>query len=103
MVINRGLSTLTALAVEVKADEVNRAKRSPTPADRQPWDPANGLRVGVVAGGLLGAALLAVTGFANFWVVGLAGAVGGAVGFWSEKRKQPDRSRPPNPDAGPRR
>lgn len=68
-------------------------KRSPLPPGRQPWDPANGLRAGVLAGGLAGALLVAITGFFHFWVVALAGIAGGAIGFWSERRKQQGRYR----------
>jgi len=55
------------------------------PAGRQPYDSLVGLRVGAVAGGLLGA----VAGFAmrTPWPL-LAGAIiGGAVGFFTERRK----------------
>ena len=54
----------------------------------EPWDPANGLRVGGLVGGLVGAAVIAFTGFTHFWVIAATGAIGGAIGFWSEKRKQ---------------
>jgi hypothetical protein len=56
-----------------------------------PWDPLNGARVGAVAGALVGAvltALTALTGLASFWVIAGCGAVGGGIGYWSEKRKQ---------------
>ncbi len=62
-------------------------KRSPVPAGRQPWDPANGLRVGGFVGAILGGALVAITGFRSFWIVAVGGAAGGAIGFWSQKRQ----------------
>jgi uncharacterized membrane protein len=46
------------------------------------------LRVGGLVGGLVGAAVIALTGFTHFWVILVTGAIGGAIGFWSEKRKQ---------------
>ena len=58
---------------------------------RQPWDPANGLRIGVLTGALVGAGLAALTGFSSVWVVSVTGAAGGAIGFWTEKGKQSDR------------
>ena len=62
-------------------------RQSPTPGD-QPWDPANGLRVGLVAGGLVGVVVTLLTGLANFWVVVVCGALGGGIGFWSAKRRR---------------
>lgn len=58
---------------------------------RQPWDPANGLRVGIMVGGLIGAAVIALTGLERFWILAATGTIGGAVGYCSEKRKQRDR------------
>ena len=52
----------------------------------------NGLRIGAIAGGLIGAALIALSGVASFWIIAGCGAVGGGVGYWSEKRKQPPPS-----------
>ena len=49
-----------------------------------------------MAGGILGAILVAVSSLASFWVVLVGAAVGGAVGFWTERFKlageDPDRS-----------
>ncbi|MDH3678868.1 MAG: hypothetical protein OEV40_02840 [Acidimicrobiia bacterium] len=58
---------------------------------REPWDPANGLRVGILAGGVVGAVVAVVSGVAHFWVVALGGVIGGGIGWWSERRKQPRR------------
>ncbi|MCP4968665.1 MAG: hypothetical protein GY926_25970 [bacterium] len=66
-------------------------KRSSLPPGRQHWDPANGVRVGTLVGGLVGAAFVALSGIWSFWIVALCGAIGGGIGYWSEKRKQ----RPP--------
>lgn len=54
---------------------------------RQPWDPANGLRLGAFVGALLGGGVVAV-GYTHFWIVAAGATIGGAVGYWSEKRKQ---------------
>ena len=58
------------------------------PPGRMPWDPVNGARVGAVAGALVGAAFIALSGVANFWVIAGCGAIGAGLGYWSEKRKQ---------------
>ena len=64
------------------------SERRSLPPGLEPWDPANGLRVGALSGGLVGALVIALTGFTHFWVIAVTGLLGGAVGFWSEKRKQ---------------
>lgn len=64
------------------------SKRRPPSPGRQPWDPANGLRVGILAGGFVGAGVIALTGIASFWIVAAFAAIGGAIGYWSEKRAQ---------------
>ena len=69
-------------------------KRSALAPGRQPWDPANGLRLGLFVGALLGAVVVAV-GYAHFSIVAAGAVIGGAVGFWSEKRKQ---QRDPSPE-----
>ncbi len=69
-------------------DGVTTIKRPSLPPGRQPWDPANGVRVGVLIGGLFGAALVSLSGIWSFWIVAACGAIGGGIGYWSEKRKQ---------------
>lgn len=64
---------------------VASSKRS-LPRGRQPWDPANGLRVGTLTGGLVGAAVVAITGLSNIWIIAVGGAIGGGLGWWSQKR-----------------
>lgn len=54
---------------------------------RNPWDPINGLRVGGLAGGIVGTIPTIVWGPGMFWIVIAGAALGGAVGFWVEKRK----------------
>ena len=51
-----------------------------------PWDPAIGFRVGAVTGGVLGAGLLVLVGVETFWIVIVAAAIGGAIGYWSARR-----------------
>lgn len=58
--------------------------------DRPPWDPANGLRVGLVAGALVGAAALAAGDLSNIWIVVVSAGIGGAIGYWWERHRQPD-------------
>ena len=31
---------------------------------------------------------MALTGLSGFWIVAVCGAIGGGIGYWSEKRKQ---------------
>ncbi|HEY5650820.1 MAG TPA: hypothetical protein VIW46_05175 [Acidimicrobiia bacterium] len=50
-------------------------------------DPINGLRVGALAGGLFGALITALSSLSVAWTVLLFGMIGGAVGFWSERRR----------------
>lgn len=69
---------------------VGTAEGSSSPG-RTPWDPVNGMRVGAMVGGLVGALAMTITGLANLWIVIGGGVIGGAVGFWSEKRNQRNR------------
>lgn len=75
---------------------VNPREASSLPPGRQPYDPLIGFRVGAIAGGILGAILVAISSLASFWVVVVAAAIGGAVGYWTEKFKlsgeEPDGS-----------
>lgn len=57
------------------------------PPGRQPYDALNGLRIGALAGGVLGVIATVLFSLANIGPT-LAGAViGGAAGYFSEKRK----------------
>jgi uncharacterized membrane protein len=51
-------------------------------------DPINGLRVGALAGGLLGALITALTSTSYAWVVLVLGVVGAAIGFFTERSRQ---------------
>lgn len=61
-------------------------------AGRQPYDALNGLRIGAVAGALLGAIVALLVGQAMVWLILVAGAIGGFLGYRFERR-QIDRAR----------
>ncbi len=63
-------------------------ERSRLPAGRPPWDPLNGLRIGVLVGGVVGVTITLITPVTGIWLTLAGGAVGGALGYWSEKRRQ---------------
>ena len=67
--------------------DVNPPDASHLPPGRQPYDPLVGFRVGAIAGGILGVILVAISSLASFWVVLVAAAIGGAIGYWTEKFK----------------
>lgn len=51
-------------------------------------DPINGLRVGALAGGLLGALVTVLTGTSYAWVVLVLGVSGGAIGYLTERSRR---------------
>ena len=51
-------------------------------------DPINGLRVGALAGGLLGALVTVLTSTAYAWMVLLFGLAGGAIGYFTERSRR---------------
>ncbi len=51
-------------------------------------DPINGLRVGALAGGLLGALVTLVTSTSYAWVVLVLGIAGGAIGYLTERSRR---------------
>lgn len=55
------------------------------PPGRQPYDKLNGLRVGALAGGVLGAVAAAATRMP--WVFFAGAVIGGAAGYLTERRK----------------
>jgi hypothetical protein len=63
------------------------AKRSTLRPGQQPYDPLNGLRVGGLAGGILGGIATAVTSVGNVWLVVVGVVLGGAIGYLYERRK----------------
>jgi hypothetical protein len=56
------------------------------PPGRQPYDPLNGLRVGALTGGIIGAVIAGFTDL-GIWFVALTAIVAAAVGYWTQKRK----------------
>ena len=58
------------------------------PEGRPPWDPLNGLRIGALAGAVIGVSLTLITPASGIWLMVVGAIVGGAIGYWSEKRKQ---------------
>lgn len=50
-------------------------------------EPINGLRIGGFAGGLLGAAIAVIFSSSVAWLIFVFGIIGGAIGFWSERRR----------------
>ena len=60
--------------------------RGSLPPGRQWYDPLNGIRVGGLAGAIVGGVVTALLGIGYVWLV-VAGAVaGGAAGFLWERR-----------------
>jgi len=55
------------------------------PPGRQPYDRLNGLRVGALVGAILGAIAAVPTGL--LWLIVPGAAVGGAAGWWYERRR----------------
>lgn len=51
-------------------------------------DPINGLRVGALAGGLLGALITVLTSTSYAWIVLVLGVVGGVIGYLTERSRQ---------------
>jgi hypothetical protein len=79
----------SGVASSSHTDATDTDRRHPTyPAGRPPWDVINGLRVGGLAGGVVGVLLTAVAGWNSFWPVLPAIVIGGAVGYGSELRKR---------------
>jgi hypothetical protein len=72
----------------------NERDRTGYPAGRQPYDPLNGLRVGALAGGVVGVLPAAILGPRAAWTMLIGAVIGGAVGFWWEKRAMASREPP---------
>ena len=56
------------------------------PPGRQPYDPLNGLRIGAIAGGIVGAVIAGLTDL-GIWFVFLTAIVAATIGYWTQKRK----------------
>lgn len=70
------------------------------PPGRQPYDPLIGLRVGALAGGVLGAVGAVITQVE--WLILIGGIGGGTVGYLTERnRMRREISRLQEPDDAP--
>ena len=63
-------------------------ERRVDPAGTTPWDRWNGARVGGLVGAILGMLAALMFDPRPFWLVLVGAAIGAAVGYWSERRKQ---------------
>ena len=61
------------------------SSRRRLPPGSQPYDPANGMRVGAFVGAAAGAVLGALTGL--WWSIPIGAVVCGAIGHRSERRR----------------
>jgi hypothetical protein len=57
------------------------------PPGRQPYDVLNGLRIGALAGGIVGAIVMAATTLDSLWVLLVGAAIGAVVGYLYERRR----------------
>jgi hypothetical protein len=57
------------------------------PPGRQPYDALNGLRVGGLAGALLGAGVTALTTIGLVWLVPVGAVAGATAGYLYERRR----------------
>ncbi len=68
------------------------------PPGRQPYDVLNGLRIGALVGGIIGAIVLALTSLDSLWVLLVGAVIGGAIGYLYERRRlNAARNVPPQP------
>jgi hypothetical protein len=66
------------------------------PPGRQPYDVLNGLRIGALVGGILGAIVMVLTSLDSLWVLLIGAAIGGVAGYLYERRRlNAARSAPP--------
>lgn len=61
--------------------------RAPLPPGKTPWDPVNGVRIGAIAGALVGGFVHLVLGVTILAIIGLA-LVGGAIGYAVERPRR---------------
>lgn len=55
------------------------------PPGKQPYDTANAVRIGALAGGILGVVVTVLTSVANVWLVALFAVMGGVAGYWGKR------------------
>jgi hypothetical protein len=60
----------------------------PKPSGRSSLETLAGARVAGVLGALVGAIAAAIVGAGNAWLIFAGGAVGAAIGYWSEARRK---------------
>ena len=68
-------------------DAMDESEDYQLPPGRQPYDALNGLRIGALAGGIVGAIVLVVTSLESLWVLLVGAAIGAVVGYLYERRK----------------
>lgn len=78
------MSYPSALRLSMYDRHVKDRKEPSHPPGHQPYDALNGMRVGAITGGVLGAAVAAVTHIP--WFVLLGGVIGGVIGFVYARR-----------------
>lgn len=57
------------------------------PPGRQPYDVLNGLRIGALVGGIIGAIVMVLTSLDSLWVLLVGAAIGAVVGYLYERRR----------------
>jgi hypothetical protein len=62
--------------------------RDRLPPGLPPWDTWNGVRVGLLAGGLIGVLLVALSGSNSYWLALIPAFLGSVAGYWNESRKR---------------
>ena len=80
-------SDYEAGAICGKMDDMDESEDYQLPPGRQPYDVLNGLRIGALAGGIVGAIVLVVTSLESLWVLLVGAAIGAVVGYVYERRK----------------
>ncbi|MDH3706920.1 MAG: hypothetical protein OES57_12695 [Acidimicrobiia bacterium] len=63
------------------------SRHDPLPPGKTPWDPVNGVRIGAIAGALVGGFVHLVLGITILAIIGLA-VIGGAIGYAVERPRR---------------
>jgi outer membrane lipoprotein SlyB len=56
------------------------------PPGHQWYDPFNGIRIGGLAGAILGGIATAFAGVGFIWLIAVGAVLGGGIGYWYAKR-----------------